>query len=172
MKAEKQTPQLSLIQDVSIIDLLVLDHSALKESCQLLHKKNADRYDLISVGRSFLEALQLHSNAEKQTLYQELISHPELHFNILEAQAEHQIIDKKIRILMPKLKGLRTIKEETLTELKELADIVQIHLLEEEGELFVRINEEVDEATLNELGEKFLKMRRKDSFQETPTAQA
>ncbi len=157
LKHKKLPP---LIQDVSIIDLLVLDHQALKESCEVLRSRDADRNGLIAVGRKFLESLKIHSEAEKRTLYQELVSNPELHFNILEAEAEHRIIDQKVRSLTPKLKHLRSVKDETLADLIVLAEIVQIHLLEEEGELFSRINEEVDEATLIELGESFMKLRK------------
>lgn len=159
MEAEKHKNRIPLIQDVSIIDLLVLDHQTLKESCKVLRERDADRNGLIAVGRKFLEALRIHSEAEKRCLYRELVSNSELHFNILEAEAEHRIIDQKIRSLTPKLKNLRLVKDETIADLIALAEIVQIHLLEEEGELFSRINEEVDEATLIELGEEFMKMR-------------
>lgn len=160
LEAEKHKRQLPLVQDVSIIDLLVLDHQSLKESCQILQDKSADRNGLIAAGRRFLESLKIHSEAEKRTLYRELVSYPELHFNILEAEAEHRIIDQKIRSLIPKLKTLRSVTENTLADLVALAVIVEHHLLEEEGELFSRINEEVDEATLVELGEKFMKLRK------------
>jgi hypothetical protein len=159
LRAEKRNLDLPLIKDVSIIDLLVLDHQALKNSCEFIQKNKDDRSSLIFEGRKFLQALGIHSEAEKETLYKKLVSNEELHFNILEAEAEHRIIDQKIRSLTPKLKNLKRVKEEILADLIVLSEIVQIHLLEEEGELFSRINEEVDEATLIELGEMFIKRR-------------
>jgi hypothetical protein len=159
LKAEERNLDLPLIKDVSIIDLLVLDHQALKNSCEFIQKNKNERLILVFEGRKFLQSLGIHSKAEKETLYKKLVSNEELHFNILEAEAEHRIIDQKIRSLTPKLKNLKKIKEETLADLIVLSEIVQIHLLEEEGELFSRINEEVDEATLIELGEMFMKHR-------------
>lgn len=160
MEARNQRNTPPFIQDVSIIDLLILDHQVLKDSCEVIQDKEADRNGVVATGRRFLEALRIHSEAEKKTLYRELESNPEIHFNILEAEAEHRIIDQRVRSLIPKLKNLRNISEKTIADLQALAEVVQHHLLEEEGELFFRINEEVEEAALIDLGEEFMKLRR------------
>lgn len=172
VEARRHNPERPLIQDVSVIDLLILDHQFLKDSCRILIERDADRPALIAVGRKFLDSLRIHSSAEKRCLYQELREHEELHFNILEAEAEHRVIDAQVERLAPKLKTLRGVKDETLADLRALAEVVLNHLLEEEGDLLLRINEEVDEATLIELGEKFMKLRRfsADELAEFPIA--
>lgn len=160
MAAKKQNHQELLIQDVSVIDLILFDHQLLKECVEILLNDEADKGAKLSVAKSFLDALHIHSLAERRAIYLPLETNEELHFLILEAEIEHGIIDQKVRLLRPKLANVRILPDELEAECKVLADLVKNHLVQEEGEIFLKMREEVDEETLIEMGQHFMRLRR------------
>ena len=163
MAQRKKKSEAQSIQDLSVIDLILIDHKLIKECVEVLIDDNAEKRKKLSLARDFLDALQKHSMAEKRAVYTPLESHVELHFNILEAQIEHGIIDQKIKTLKPKLSQVRVLKDEVEAELKVLAEILNKHLMEEESEILPKMQEEVDEETLISLGADFMKLRRMSS---------
>ena len=160
MTQRKRISRIPLIQDVSVIDLLLLDHQYLKGCIEILVDEDADKSAKFSVAKGFLEAVNIHSLAEKRAIYAPLESNEELHFNILEAEIEHGIIDQKVRSLKLKVANSRTLKDELEAELKVLAELLKHHLLEEEGEMFHKMKAEVDEQGLIEMGQMFMKLRK------------
>lgn len=147
------------IQDVSVIDLILLDHQYVKECVIVLVDEDADKKLKLEVAKGFLEAVQRHSQAEKKAIYTPLESNEELHFNVLEAEIEHGIIDYKVKSLKTKISNIRVLKDELEAELKVLAELVQHHLKEEESEILPKMKEEVDEESLMEMGSAFMKLR-------------
>lgn len=160
MTQRKRNSREPLIQDVSVIDLLLLDHQSLKSCIEVLLNDDADKVHKFSVAKTFLDAIHIHSLAEKRAIYTPLESNEELHFNILEAEIEHGIVDQKVRSLKLKLANARTLRDELEAEFKVLAELVKNHLLEEEGEIFPKMREEVDEPSLIEMGQMFMKLRK------------
>jgi hemerythrin-like domain-containing protein len=145
---------------VSVIDLILLDHQYVKECIDVLVDEDADKKLKLEVARGFLDAVHRHSLAEKRAIYRPLEDNEELHFNVLEAEIEHGIVDRKVTSLKQKLFGVRTLKDEVEAELKVLAELVRNHIREEESELLPRMNEEVSEETLIELGASFMRLRK------------
>lgn len=160
MTQRKTTTAVQEIQDVSVIDLILLDHKYLKECIEVLTDEDVDKKKKIPVAKGFLDAVAKHSLAEKRAIYTPLESNEELHFNILEAEIEHGIIDKKVKMLKTKLSRVRVLKDDVESELKVLAELVQHHLKEEESEMLPKMKEEVDEQTLTEMGVAFMKLRK------------
>ncbi len=154
-KAEKNT-----MTEVSVIDLILMDHKTIKKGITILKDENADKKEKMKVAKEFMEAVHLHSLAEKRAIYAPLEENEELHFNILEAQIEHGTVDQKIKKIKTKLANARVLKDEVEAELKVLAEFVEHHLKEEESEFLPKMQEELDDHQLQELGSAFMKYRK------------
>lgn len=150
----------SQIRNINVIDMILIDHRFVKECIETLTDEHADKNKKLAVARGFLEALQKHSDAEKEVVYTPLESEEEFHFNILEAQIEHGIVDEKVKALKNRVAHSRTLKDEIEAELKVLAELVKHHIKEEESELLPKMSEELDEETLREMGQVFMKVRK------------
>lgn len=147
------------IPEISVIDLLLFDHKFLKECIAVLSDEAADKKKKMSVTRGFLDAILKHSMAENKAVYSRLESHEELHFNILEAEIEHGIIDHKAKQLKSRLARVRTLKDEVEAELKVLAELLRNHLMEEESEILPKMRSEIGDAQLGEMGAEFMQLR-------------
>lgn len=154
----RKTQQIK-IRDINVIDMLLIDHRYLKECVEVFSHDNADKNKKLSLAKGFLEALEKHSAAEQEVVYAPLETEEEFHFNILEAEIEHRLVDEKVQMIFPQINRARVLKDETEAELKVLAELVKNHLKEEESELLPRMNEEIDEETLREMGHAFMEVR-------------
>lgn len=143
----------------NIIDVLLMDHKYLKEGIKILKDDDADGRSKLKHAKSFLDALNKHSEAEKRAVYAPLIKVKDLKKEILEGQIEHGIADAKVRMLTLKLTGLRTLTDELEAELKVLAEMVEHHIEEEEDEMFPKMKKDLDKTILNEMGFQFMKIR-------------
>ncbi len=150
----------SQIRNINVIDMILIDHRYVKECIETLCDEKAEKIKKLEVAKGFLDAVQKHSEAEKQVVYGKLEADEEFHFNILEAQIEHGIVDEKVKALKPRLAHTRNLKDEMEAELKVLAELVKNHIKEEESELLPKMNEELDEETLREMGDVFMKIRK------------
>ncbi|WPU64169.1 hemerythrin domain-containing protein [Peredibacter starrii] len=148
------------IQDINVIDLILIDHRYIKECVEVMIDEKADKRQKMSLAKGFLEAVHIHSQTEKKAIYAPLVSNEELHFNILEAEIEHGIIDQKIRSIKAKMARARVLRDEHEAELKVLAELIKKHIIEEESEILPKIMEAVDDATLTELGIHYMKLRK------------
>lgn len=143
----------------NIAHILLLDHKYLKECIKILKNEKEEHGKKLTYGKSFLDTLKKHSEAEKKSVYAPLVELPDVRFSILEAEIEHGIIDAKVRALTPKLSALNSLNEEMEAELKVLAELVEHHLKEEEREMIPRFRKELDDEILNEIGIQFMKIR-------------
>jgi len=157
---KKNTQVESAFQELSVIDLILIDHRFLKECIEVLTDENADKRKKMSVAREFLDAIALHSSAEKKAIYTSLEKNEDLHSNILEAEVEHGIVDKKVKALKIKFLHARVLKDELEAELKVLAELLKHHLMEEESEMLPKMNDVIDDETLNDMGREFMKIRK------------
>lgn len=158
-KHKRSTQSNPAIQDLNVIDLILIDHQFVKECIEVLTDEKADKRKKLSVAREFIESVATHSQAEKKSIYTPLEKNEDLHFNILEAEIEHGIVDQKIRALRIKLSGIRTLRDEIEAELKVLAELVKHHIIEEESEMLPKMKDVLDEDTLTEIGKNFMKAR-------------
>ena len=151
------------IRDIDVIDLILIDHRFIKECVETLSNEKADKSIKLAMAKDFLEAVAHHSSAEKNIVYDRLEADEEFHFNILEAQIEHGIVDEKVKLLKPKVVHSKTLKDELEAELKVLAELVKNHIKEEESELLPKMREQIDEETLKIMGDAFMKARKMTS---------
>lgn len=143
----------------NIIDILLLDHSYLKECIEVLKDEDENKKNKSKFAKSFLDTLKKHSAGEKKALYAPLLEAKEFRALILKGQIEHGIIDSKVKTLTAKLAGLSSLNETLEAEMIVLAEIVERHLEEEENELFPQMQEEIERSMLNEMGYQFMLAR-------------
>lgn len=160
MARRKGMTQEQLTKELSIIELLLFDHQCLKRCISILTDHHASKPKKLSLAKEFLDCLHKHSVAEQKSVYKVLENHEELHFTILEAEVEHEMMNHKARHLKSKLLRIRSLSDETEAELKVLADLVRNHLREEESGMLPMLNAVIDDATLKELGADFLRLRK------------
>lgn len=151
---------MSHIRDINVIDMLLIDHRFIKECIEVMVQEHADKNHKLALSRGFLDSLQQHSEAEKQVVYIPLEAEEEFHFNILEAQIEHGIVDDKVKWLKPRVARATVLKDEVEAELKVLAEIVKHHIKEEESELLPKMTADLDEETLKRMGQEYMKVRK------------
>lgn len=154
------TQEIVGIQNLNVIDLILIDHRFLKECIEILTDGQSNKRKKLAVAKNFLNALATHSLVEKKSIYKPLEANEELHFNILEAEVEHEIIDQKVKSLQLKVSKSRSFIDEVEAEFKVLADLVKHHLMEEESEILPKMQAEIDDETLNEMGKSFMKLRK------------
>ena len=147
-------------QQASVIDLILIDHRYLKQCIEILSDEKADKNKKLSMARGFLETLQKHSMAEKKAVYVPTEKHEELHFNILEAEIEHGIVDQKVTMLKPRVARARALKDDMEAELKVLSELVKHHIQEEESEILPKMQLEFSDEALDEMGAEFMRLRK------------
>ncbi len=159
-KIKKETQSIEGIQDLSVVDLILIDHRFMKECIEVFTDDNADKRKKMAIAKSFLNAISTHSLAERKAIYAPLESNEELHFNILEAEIEHGIVDQKVKSLKLKLARTRILKDEVEAEFKVLADLVKHHIMQEESEILPKMQAVIDKDSLRNLGKSFMKLRK------------
>lgn len=143
----------------NIIELLLLDHTYLKDCIDVLKDEEEDTKVKMKYAKGFLDALDKHSTGEKKALYAPLQEVEDLRSHILESIIEHGIVDDKVKKLSKKLTSARSLDEEMEAELKVLAEIVEHHVEEEEDELFPKMRKDIDTEILNQMGYQFMVLR-------------
>lgn len=143
----------------NIVDVLLMDHRYLKDCIKYLKDDDEDKKVKLKHAKTFLDALYKHSEAEKKAVYAPCLKVKDLKMEILEGQVEHGIADAKVKMLIPKLTGLRTLSDELEVELKVLAELVEHHIKEEEEQTFPKMKKDLDRTILNEMGFQFMKLR-------------
>lgn len=160
MARSKEKTQEQDTPDLSIIELLLFDHQCLKRCIKVLADHNALKSKKRALAKEFLDCLHKHTSAERKAVYEPLLNNEEMHFTILEAQIEHEMISQKAGGLKTRLNRIRSLDDETEAELKVLADLVRNHLREEESEMLPKLQQAVDDLSLKEMGVEFLRFRK------------
>ncbi len=143
----------------NIIDILLLDHSYLKDCIDILQIEGGDKKNKYKCAKSFLDALKKHSAGEKKALYAPLEDLKELKFQVLEKEIEHGIIDTKVKVLSKKLMGSKSLTIEMDAELHVLASLVERHVEDEEQLLFPLMKKVIEKEILNQMGYQFMVFR-------------
>jgi hemerythrin-like domain-containing protein len=155
----QEQDHISLNNHFNIVDILLLDHSYLKDCIDIMKDKNEDKKIKLKHAKSFLDALKKHSAGEKKALYAPLEEVKEFRAQILESEIEHGIVDSKVRTLLTKVSSMRSMNEDLEAEMKVLAEIVEHHVKEEEKELLPKMRKYIDKTLLNEMGFQFMVIR-------------
>jgi hemerythrin-like domain-containing protein len=143
------------------LSLLREDHDRIKPLLAEI-KETTDRAEK---GRSELFSrikaeLSVHEVIEEEIFYPALREHPRAKEIVLEGYEEHDVVSH----LMGELDGMDPTDERFGPKAKVMAENIEHHIEEEEGEMFSRARQAFDEDELRALGERM--ERRKISARE------
>ncbi len=140
------------------ITLLTEDHDALKKLLAEI-KETTDRAEKTR-GELFSRIkmeLTVHEVIEEEIFYPALKEHPRAKEIVLEGYEEHHVVDE----IMGELEGLEPTDEAFGPKAKVMAENIEHHIEEEEGEMFKQARQVFDADELAELGERMA--QRKES---------
>jgi len=130
------------------LELLKQDHQAVKD----LFDQIDDAEDAKQRKRLFDQIdtqLNIHAHIEETVFYPEMQKIDELKDMVEEALEEHQ----EVKTLLEEIEGLDPEAEQFSASLEELMENVEHHVAEEEDEMFPKVRERCDQATLDRLGD-------------------
>jgi len=130
------------------LELLKQDHQAVKS----LFNQIDDAEDVKQRKKLFDQIdteLNIHAHIEETVFYPEMQKIDELKEMVEEALAEHQ----EVKTLLEEMEGLDPENEQFSASLEELMENVEHHVAEEEDEMFPKVREQCDQATLDRLGD-------------------
>jgi hemerythrin superfamily protein len=130
------------------LELLKQDHQAVKD----LFGQLDDAEDTKQRKRLFDQIdtqLNIHAHIEETVFYPEIQKIDELKDMVEEALEEHQ----EVKTLLEEIEGLDPEAEQFSASLEELMENVEHHVAEEEDEMFPKVRERCDQATLDRLGD-------------------
>lgn len=140
-------------RDRDIIAVLLTHHKPLKDLIEKLKDDEREHADQRQVFQEFAPLLLSHAEPEEKTLYMKMKDHEELRKEGFEGDVEHhlavQMINEVVNTEDP---------DEWMAKVKVLAELVEHHLEEEEGELFPAVKEEFDLETRIELAAEYLRL--------------
>src|SRR5438046_7552237 len=131
------------------LELLKQDHQKVKE---LLEEAEAseDCKEQKDSFKQIKKELETHAQIEETVFYPAMEKHEELKDIVLESYEEH----KQIKMLLREMEDLVSDSEKFEPKLQVLMENVEHHAEEEEeGKLFPKIRDLLDDATLEQLGQ-------------------
>lgn len=133
---------------MNAIELLKADHDRVEELFEQV-KANEDG-DNTAVFKQIKMELDIHAHIEETIFYPHLIEKgdEELKSIVLEGIEEH----RQVKMFLKELDNLTDDSEKFDPKLKVVMEDVEHHVEEEEGEMFPLVEEQFDEAVLEELG--------------------
>ena len=130
------------------LELLKQDHQAVKDLFDQIDdaedgKQRKKLFDQIDT------QLNIHAHIEETVFYPEMQKIDQLKDMVEEALEEHQ----EVKTLLEEIEGLDPEAEQFSASLEELMENVEHHVAEEEDEMFPKVRERCDQATLDRLGD-------------------
>ena len=130
------------------LELLKQDHQAVKELFDQIDdaedgKQRKKLFDQIDT------QLNIHAHIEETVFYPEMQKIDELKDMVEEALEEHQ----EIKTLLEEIEGRDPESDQFIASVEELMENVEHHVAEEEDEMFPKVRERCDQATLDRLGD-------------------
>ena len=134
---------------MNAIDLLKEDHDRIKpllaqiqETTDRAEKTRSELFSRIK------EALTVHEIIEEEIFYPALKQHPKAKEIVLEGYEEHDVVSR----LMGELDGMEPTDERFGPKAKVMAENIEHHIQEEEGEMFKEARRVFEADELEELG--------------------
>ena len=133
---------------MNAIELLKTDHDKVEELFEQV--KANEGGDNTAVFEQIKKELDMHTHIEETIFYPRLIEEgdEELKSIVLEGIEEH----RQAKMFLRELSELAQDSEKFDPKLKVLMEDVEHHVQEEEGEMFPLVEDQFDEAVLEELG--------------------
>ena len=147
---------------MNAIELLKSDHDKVDRLFQKVEATEEGEHKALF--EQIREELEIHTHIEETIFYPKIKEEPELEDIVLEGIEEHH----QAKIFLRELSSLTEDSEKFEPKLKVLMEDIKHHVQEEEGEMFPKVEELLDESTLEELGAEMEK--EKQSFKKSYTA--
>jgi hemerythrin superfamily protein len=131
------------------LELLKQDHQAVKDLFDQIDdaedgKQRKKLFDQIDT------QLNIHAHIEETVFYPEMQKIDELKDMVEEALEEHQ----EVKTLLEEIEGRDPESDQFIASVEELMENVEHHVAEEEDEMFPKVRERCDQATLDRLGDR------------------
>jgi hemerythrin-like domain-containing protein len=142
---------------MNALTLLKEDHDRIKPMLAEL-KETTDRAEKTR-GELFSrikQELTIHEIIEEEIFYPTLKQHPKAKEMVLEGYEEHDVVSR----LMGELDGMDATEEAWGPKAKVMAENVEHHIEEEEGEMFKAARQVFDDDELEQLGEQMAQRKR------------
>jgi hemerythrin-like domain-containing protein len=143
---------------MNALELLKDDHdrikpllNQLKETTERAEKTRGELFSRLK------EELTVHEIIEEEIFYPALKEHPKAREIVLEGYEEHDVVSR----LMGELDGMDATDERFGPKAKVMAENIEHHIEEEEGEMFEQARQIFEAVELDELGERMA--RRKET---------
>src|SRR5215203_3987813 len=131
---------------MNAIELLKEDHNKVSRLFQKV--KATEDSEHKEIFEKIKEELEVHTHIEETIFYPKMKEEEELEDIILEGIEEHH----QAKIFLRELSSLTEDSEKFEPKLKVLMEDIKHHVQEEEGKMFLKVEEIFDAATLSELG--------------------
>jgi uncharacterized protein (TIGR02284 family) len=138
---------------MNILDLLKKDHDVVNDLFDKLDdcEKNEDNEDKANqqiLFENIKKELLIHTCLEEEIFYPLLEEHEETKDLVVEAYAEHEMVDD----LLAEIQTLDVGQEEWWSKIQELKMSVQHHVNDEEQKIFPQVKEVFSEEQIEEMG--------------------
>ncbi len=132
---------------MNAIKLLKEDHSELRVLFGKFKASDSDG-EKHKLFKQIKEKLDVHTHIEETIFYPKIKEEKELEDITLEGIEEHHVAD----VLVREISNLTKESEKFDPKMEVLIESTEHHLMEEEGQMFPKVEKHFDEATLEELG--------------------
>lgn len=137
-----------------IVNLILEDHRSLKELIKVMKDLDNDMDERQQAFEEFAPLLVLHAKPEEQTLYTACKQDEEMRTEGFEGDVEHQLADQM-------LEEIERTEDEDLwsARVKVLAELVEHHIQEEEGDLLPDFKKHSELEDRIQLGNRFIELK-------------
>lgn len=149
---------------MNAIELLKADHKKVDLLFQKVKATEENEHQALF--EKIREELEIHTHIEETIFYPKLKEESELEDIVLEGIEEHH----QAKVFLREISALSDDSEKFEPKLKVLMEDIKHHVQEEEGEMFPKVEELFNAATLEELGKEM--EAEKQKFKKTYTAGA
>ncbi len=154
-----------------ITSLILRDHEALKKLILNLKDSKVEISKKRPAYEEFKRALKVHAQAEEESLYVHMKEEDEgddLRVEGYEGDTEHSIaVD-----LMQEIDEIRSNDDKWMAKVKVLAELVDLHIKEEENEFFKKIRKEFSTLERTEIGKEYSRLLNQFSADEDAEEEA
>lgn len=143
---------------MTIYDELKKDHDQVQEMMTRIEGMSARAStSKVKLFEEMKVALTAHVRAEEKVFYDAIKQEKSAHDSALEGYEEHHVAD----LLMREISGLPPSDERWTAKFTVLKENVEHHVEEEEGEIWAKAQQILDEARAQQLGESFVAEKEK-----------
>jgi len=135
-----------------IISLILRDHEPIKKLIKSLSDIEIEIEKKRPLFLQFEKVLTQHAKAEEESLYVHMKEEDDLCIEGLEGDTEHAIAEQ----LMAEIGEIKNDDDLWMAKVKVLAEIVDHHVKEEEGEIFKQVRKEFDQSERIEIGKEYV----------------